>query len=894
MVAFSGFRDRYAPRILLPQSVSNGAAGQRISGNISASQLKTKRRCSRLWWFEKVCGLKLQRSEKHFLVGHLLHGIAERYLLRQATTWADLFPPGWDKGLEEHEGQWMRMMAELAVTNGLWQSSDQVQVEYPLIMLVGREHLDHRGMPRIARASTYTDKDGTRRHAAPTALHDGSPLPAGWDRLPPFVGFIDVAHLHSTPAVIEDHKTAKNRKYALTSAKLAEDVQVLSYSALPLALRPDLDQVRLRHNIFLKDPDAKTPCYAVNAFANAAMVARNWNQVIEDAEDMQRLREQHPPSTDPQRAKADGWHKIPCAIDAGKTKDACEAYGGCPMRDVCFGRATIEQVTSRLSSPDPLVAFRARQEAMSFSGMRAKWLGSKVTTGPLPAVPALTLEPISTTPTPSPSPEPSMPFARPSQPKPLAMHEVVYVPDPDNAAVQYKGTIANAGSDAKQSLMVMLWPDVNVEPDMRTIGDAFIVPEIPWGSVSRTQLPTAKLTGYAEVAAAAGSWTVQELSWKALMSTAKPAPTAGPVPTVASSVAAAKVSARPPRDNLFGGGLGGAAAQAAATAPMLAPVAPAPEVLAAPTYVPKAGQTLRVLANAGSTFWAPLAGKLAVVDEVTVGDPYDMVTVAIDNHPYPNVAAGRFELVSEATGPVPQVAYVPEGAPLPPGAAVPPAPVAPAAPAAPTSWQEFLPFVGQLVSLQQMGQAQRFNGTLEKVAEHGIEMMSGNLKLSWDKIAEIALFDAAQHTPGYKPPKLTKEEKAALKEKEKADKEAEKERVRQAKIQAKMDLAAKKVLDRENARAAAKAAAKSAPAAPAAPDAQPSAAAVPPAAPIPAQASAAPAPLLARMQAPAGAVTGNSLPAPEVPPLFKAHEAIPHLDAAIASLQQVRSILAQA
>ena len=449
-------------------------------------------------------------------------------------------------------------------------------------------------MPWIARADTFMDAEGVRRHTTPLCLHDGRPLPVGWDRLPPFVGFIDVAHLLATPAQVDDHKTAKNRKYALTPAKLAEDLQVLSYAALPLALRPDLDQVRLRHNVFLKDPETKTPAYPVTAFANAAMVARNWHQVIQDVEDMEELRRTVPVLTDPERphSKGTNWQKVRCAIDDGRTKDACEAYGGCPMRDVCFGRATIEQVAARSSGPDPLQAFKVRQEAMSFNphSMRAKWLGKAPTTGALPPPTRVTAEASA----PPIHQESSMPFAHPQQPKPLAVHEVIYVLDPDNTQVQYKGTITNAGHDTLRTLMVLLWPDVNVEPDYRSVGNAFIVPEIPWGAVSRTQLPDAKLMGYAEAAAQSGAWSVADLTWHPKPVPAKSAAApARVVPSAGEAVTDAKVPDRRPRDNLFGGGLA-ARAGVQQAAPAVAPLGTivAGEVIPMPTYVPKVGQTL--------------------------------------------------------------------------------------------------------------------------------------------------------------------------------------------------------------------------------------------------------------------------------------------------------------
>lgn len=880
MVAFGGFKERYAvPKLVLPPIGEDGVGIVKIEANVSASQLKQKRMCSRSWYLEKVVGLR-KRSAQHFVVGHCLHSVAERYLLRQAKSWADLFPPGWDEGLEAFQSDWIKLMAELAVTKGMWQSSDQVQVEYPLVLLVGKEHLDHRGMPKVARATTYTDKDGVRRHGKPQCLYDGSPLPLGWDRLPPYVGFIDVAHLWSTPAQIEDHKTAKNKKYALNSEKLAQDLQVLTYASVPLSLRPDLDQVRLKHNVFLKDGEAKVPCYPVVAYANAAMVARQWNDVIAEVEDMQRIRQAVPLVLDKGTdSRGANWHQVPCAIDVGKTKDACEAYGGCPFKDVCFGRATIEQVASRLNSPDPVQAYKARQEAMSFNvhSLRAKWLAKQPAS--LPAVPSITLdEPAdvaTSPPSTTPPKERHMPFGpRNTQPAPLGVMDTVYVPEPDNAAIQYKATIMNAGygqPGEPQKLIIGLWPDVNVEPAPLSLGRAFVVEDVPLASVSRTQLPNAQLIGYAAVAAGIGGWAAGDLAWSARPAPIKPVPK--PAATSAAAAAApAKVVEKKGHDGLFGGGFASRAAQQAAPAASV-------ESIPAATYAAVVGQKLRVLPNEGNPFWSALAGKEAIVDDVTMGANGDMLTVAIDNCPYPNVNAGRFELVSQPTGPVPQAVYIAEGDRIPPGT-IDPTKQPPAEPiggndgdGGPTL-ADFQAMVGQTVCVMMVGSTVPVNGKLEAADEHGVVMLAGAFKAAWDKIASVELFDPAKHQPGYQPPKPTREEKAAAKAKEKADKlaakEAEKARVAQEKIDAKAKAAADKVRERELAKATKKASGT---------------------------ASAASTALAAPSATPAADLVNAVKDVAEGKrsmPLFKAQDALPHLDAAIASLQQVRSILAQA
>ena len=182
------------PAVLAPQS---HAHLQRISLNLSASQRKCWKRCKRLWWLERQAKLP-QRDAMHFKVGHALHAVAERYLKRESKDWGSLFPDGWDKGLDDDGKEYVPFAAKQAIELGLWQAVDGILVEEPIAMLVGREFTDDRGMPFLARATDFVDEHGIRRIAGLKCMLDGSPLPAGYNRLPPMVGFIDLAGLTTT------------------------------------------------------------------------------------------------------------------------------------------------------------------------------------------------------------------------------------------------------------------------------------------------------------------------------------------------------------------------------------------------------------------------------------------------------------------------------------------------------------------------------------------------------------------------------------------------------------------------------------------------------------------------------------------------------------------------
>jgi len=320
--------------------------------NSSASQVKTFMSCARKWAFEKLYLIK-QPQKHHFAIGGTLHAIAERYLSKETTTWEGLFPPGWDKHLiTDVERQWMRRMAEEAVSKGVWRAKPGITIEHPVAYLVGNDFRDSRGMPLLAKASTYQDKNGVRRVAKLTSLVDGRPLPTGWNKLPPFVGFMDYYDPHYAPRIAEvaDHKTAKNKRYVLSPAKLALDTQLLSYAATPIALDPSIDTVHLRHNVLLKDPEATEPVFMTEAEVGIDAVRNNWTDIILASERMVSIRAMAPAIVihgHPEE-RARNFHFVRSAIDDGKQREACEAYGGCPYKDTCLGRSTVQQMTTRM------------------------------------------------------------------------------------------------------------------------------------------------------------------------------------------------------------------------------------------------------------------------------------------------------------------------------------------------------------------------------------------------------------------------------------------------------------------------------------------------------------------------------------------------------------------
>lgn len=582
------------------------ATPQPLPCKLRSTAVKAWGMCHRKWWFDNVAGMP-QADRYHFVVGTVLHSVAERYISRQAKCWEDLFPPGWDAKLADDDRAWARIVAEEAVAKGIWQARPDLHVEYPIAYLVGHEFRDRRGMPLLARTQAVADAKGERTQAIPTSLLDGRPLPTGWNRLPLYASFIDVLDL-PTPAIL-DHKTTKARRYALTSEKLAKDAQVLCYAVTPLALRPEVDRVRLQHNVFLKgeNPDV----YPVEAEATLESVNACWDGIIKASEDMQLLREVAPRIDVPghPEERAGNWQRVSSAIEAGTAKEACNAYGGCAYRDVCFGRCTHQQLTRRLDAPD----VRKLLEQQGISPATRKFGLAPNTTRPARTgliVPASTA-----------AKEITMPFPK-SAPAALAVNSDAYVGDPENPTIQYRCRVKSIDG---QEATLWLYPDVAVAPKFASLSEMFQA-VVPLDAVNLRPNPTASVIGYAASLSKAGivppQWEPDEPAAQVAVQAAAPTP--------------AK-DTRPPRDGKFG--LAGAPA---------APAAPA-DVVPAPTFEPQVGDRVQVLPTQ-HPYWGQYAGKEA---SITAVGPDGLLTLEIEGLPHDGVNTGRLKLIASAGDAVP-------------------------------------------------------------------------------------------------------------------------------------------------------------------------------------------------------------------------------------------------
>ena len=234
---------------------------------ISASQITTKRRCPRQWWFEKVRRLPTPVI-KGGPFGSVLHAVCERYLLADdcgrgpGGSPMDLYPVGWeisyDKYTKKEEGrlnpteqETVKVLISKAIEEGVLERLPQRQIEKEFNFVVNKPE-----------------------------------IPSGGNCTVSIVGFIDVL----MPGKVQDHKTSKSTKYWLSKAKLRTDCQTQIYAYTEIKRIKEQGgsvpkTITVRHNQFCKDP--KRPSIRkTEVDVETVDVLAHWKLVEADAEDM--------------------------------------------------------------------------------------------------------------------------------------------------------------------------------------------------------------------------------------------------------------------------------------------------------------------------------------------------------------------------------------------------------------------------------------------------------------------------------------------------------------------------------------------------------------------------------------------------------------------------------
>lgn len=730
--------------------------------HISASQIKTWDICIRKWWLDKVAKIR-QPSRAHFDVGHALHHISERYQLRLASSWEDVFDPGWDKKLEGDMPAWIRTMAAAAVQKGLWQATDDVQVEYPMAMLVGREWVDERGMPWLVHADSYMGKDGVRHIRRPTKLIDGRPLPVGWDVLPVFVGFVDQCYLTRTPPEVGDHKSAKNRKYATTAEKLEREVQMLTYAAGVLAHRRDATFVNLRHNVFLKSMQDADGAYEVRAIARLDQIRAEWARVIQIAEDMKLLREARPVVIDPANkfARGNGFLGVKSAIEAGCAKESCNMYGGCPFKAACHGHQTMESVVRLIDAPryalPGLPVVGAAPPPTKTFGLN---LGASSQQAP-PSASRFGLNHPTMRPKTAPAQESAMPFAPKPATPPQPTPNDFYLLDGDDPRVQFRVREV-PGSQVPDCTHLALWPHVDLEPLWAELPVAYMLPDWERSKLSPIPFPNAALTGYHAALVSANMGAGAE--WKDVKgvlhatvvqdsplqnATAAAAVLAQPV----AGIEHAKLPTHAESDKKFGLNTGGTASGVAqgvlkpgVGAAIAAQTQRAVETnstpLPQPTFAAKEGQLVEVLPSADKPFFEALKGQQGRITAVVGAAPEETIDILmVDGTPLTGVATGRVKLVQDVAAASGM------------GIGAPPTGMSDYDRAMEAFKGQVATFKGKEISLSLRSGAAPTRCVLEDVTVEGLVALGGALKVKWADVQDVTEVVPGTPVAGAKVPK---------------------------------------------------------------------------------------------------------------------------------------------
>lgn len=291
---------------------------------ISASQIELFELCQRKWWFERVLRLPSpSTSDQTF--GTVLHAVAERYLsadeqgrVPYLPHWPDdhplkgqspgepvnLYPEGWhiardrftaaESSIDLREAQLIKSLIAEAIESGA-----------------------------LARAT-----GGLVEHHFEFEIVEGVQMQGYIDYLVPFYE-------------VQDHKTSGSRRWRKTPEKIAESrqMQIYAYVLYQMAAEHYKDPKRrhtflLTHNFYCKDPKDLHVQRTSAEDISDTWVLNKMSEIRKMAQRMKALR------------TVKDHNEIPLPDPA---KDACKAYGGCKLCNVCGNRETAEDYKKRIA-----------------------------------------------------------------------------------------------------------------------------------------------------------------------------------------------------------------------------------------------------------------------------------------------------------------------------------------------------------------------------------------------------------------------------------------------------------------------------------------------------------------------------------------------------------------
>lgn len=278
---------------------------------ISPTQDETFTRCQRLWWFLYPQRMKqVMKGDLDF--GTVIHEVCERYLLADDT--GRVPPEPHDHGLLWLEGP---LKGQL--------SGDPVEL-YPSRWAEVDDKKGKRSIPpssqdtikRLVAKAIETGKLQRRPGRSIEHRIEREVIPGIT-----MIGKIDV----KLPGEIQDHKSTSSMHWAKSEDPkhwnyLGKSLQMLDYAYEIFCEEPETEEIRLRHNVFCKDP-SKPAVRNVDTTVTRAVVQGNWRRLQKQAAVMRDLAELE--------LGQDEWEQV----EGPSQKDACGAFGGCPFRAVC-------------------------------------------------------------------------------------------------------------------------------------------------------------------------------------------------------------------------------------------------------------------------------------------------------------------------------------------------------------------------------------------------------------------------------------------------------------------------------------------------------------------------------------------------------------------------------
>jgi len=247
---------------------------------ISASSFETAHDdCMRKWWWKEVRDMPEGKEIKGAAFGSALHGVCERFLLADDRgNGPELYPAGWNDGLDAAESALVRLLVQAAIDKG------------HLVRRAGRKVEEWMNTPILV------DDDVVQ-----------------------LTGKLDVMD----PTGFEDHKSTSARKWAKDEEGLASDSAMLFYAVEWCKRNADAIQVRMRYNYFLKDP-SKPETWPVEVLVNREVVEHfKRKELLPTVRAMVAVANQN--LTDEQ------WEQV----EGPKSQDVCRKFAGCPYATIC-------------------------------------------------------------------------------------------------------------------------------------------------------------------------------------------------------------------------------------------------------------------------------------------------------------------------------------------------------------------------------------------------------------------------------------------------------------------------------------------------------------------------------------------------------------------------------